>query len=210
MSTAELIRTTIEKAPPGTFFHASRLPGSPRAVESELSRLARRGLVQRAHKGLYWKGRISRFGSTRPDPVAVAFEVAGDRGVGYSGVSASHALGLSTQVLPRPEIAVVGPPPSGVTGVTFHSRRNLDRHDLRPAEVSLLEVLRAWPYGVEVSEDEFAARIQALANRKAIDLDHVAKAAEREPKTVRERLGALLRRPQPASTDQRSTAVASR
>lgn len=200
-----MIRTTIEKAPPGTFFHASQLPGSPRAVESELSRLARRGLVQRAHKGLYWKGRTSRFGSTPPDPVAVAFEVARDRGAGYSGVSASYSLGLSTQVPPRPEIAVVGPPPSGVKGVTFHSRRNLDRHDLRPAEVSLLEVLRAWPYGVEVSENEFAVRIQALAHKKAIDLDHVAKAAEREPKTVRERLRALLPRAQRAATGQRST-----
>ncbi len=204
-----MIRTTIEKAPPGTFFHASQLPGSPRAVESELSRLARRGLVLRAHKGLYWKGRTSRFGSTRPDPVAVAFEVARHRGAGYSGVSASHFLGLSTQVPPRPEIAVVGPPPSGVKGVTFHSRRNLDRHDLRPAEVSLLEVLRAWPYGVEVSENEFAARIQALAHKNAIDLDHVAEAAEREPKTVRERLRVLLPRAQSATTGQRSTAVAS-
>lgn len=207
MSTAELIRSTIEKAPAGTFFHASRLPGSSRAVESELSRLARRGLVQRAHKGLYWKGRTSRFGSTRPDPVAVAFEVAGDRGVGYSGVSASHALGLSTQVPPRPEIAVVGSPPTGVKGVTFHSRRNLDRHDLRPAEVALLEVLRAWPYGVEVSENEFATRIQALVHKNAIDLDNVAKAAKREPKTVRERLRALLTPSHPATMGERRAAT---
>ncbi|MGH2442409.1 MAG: hypothetical protein ACRDFX_04530 [Chloroflexota bacterium] len=208
MSTAESIRTTIEKAPSGTFFHASQLPGPPRAVESELSRLARRGLVQRARKGLYWKGRTSRFGSTRPDPVAVAFEVAGDRGVGYSGVSASYALGLSMQVPPRPELVVVGPPPSGVKGVTFHSRNNLHRRHLRPAEVALLEVLRLWPYGVEMSEEEFATRIQALAREKAIDLDRVAEAAEHESRTVRERLGALLLS-SPASRRQRSTAVAS-
>ena len=210
MSTAELIRSTIEKAPPGTFFHSSRLPGSPRAVESELSRLAQRGLIQRAHKGLYWKGQTSRFGSTRPDPVAVAFEVAGDRGVGYSGVSASYALGLSAQVPPRPEIAVVGSPPSGVKGVTFHSRRNVDRHDLRPAEVALLEVLRAWPYGVEVSENEFATRIQVLVQKKAIDLDNVAAAVKHEPKTVRDRLRALLSPLLPASADQRRAATATR
>jgi hypothetical protein len=203
-----LIRSTIEKAPPGTFFHASKLPGSPRAVESELSRLSHKGLLHRAHKGLYWKGRASRFGNTRPDPVAVAFEVAGERGVGYSGVSASHALGLSTQVPPRPELAVVGPPPSGIKGVTFHSRSNLGRHHLRPVEVSLLEVLRAWPYGVEVSESEFAARIQTLAREKAIDLDHVGEVATGEPKTVREHLQALLPHPQPSDTRQRSAAVA--
>ncbi len=200
MSTAGTIRTTIEKAAPGTFFHASQMPGSRRAVESELSRLAQRGIVQRAHKGLYWKGRTSRFGSTRPDPVAVAFEVAGDRGVGYSGVSASHALGLSTQVPPRVELAVVGPPPSGVEGVTFHSRRNLHRRHLRPTEVSLLEVVRAWPYSVEVSENEFATRIQTLAREKAIDLELVIEAAEHEPRTVRERLCVLLARAPSSAT----------
>lgn len=208
MSTAALIRMTIEKAPPGTFFHASRLPGSPRAVESEMSRLARRGVVQRVHKGLYWKGRASRFGNTRPDPATVAFEVASDRGVGFSGVSASYALGLSSQVPPRPEIAVVGPPPSGIKGVTFHSRNNVCRHTLRPTEVALLEVLRAWPYGVEVGEDELATTVQTLARENAIDLDRVAEAAEHESRMVREHLRPLLLRT-PTGTGQRATAAAS-
>jgi hypothetical protein len=192
MSTAEAIRKTIETAPPGTFFHASQLQGSPRAVESELSRLVHKGIVQRAHKGLYWKGRRSRFGNTRPDPVAVAFELAGDRGVGYSGVSASHALGLSSQVPPRTELAVVGPPPTGVEGITFHRRNNVHRHHLRPAEVSLLEVLRVWPYGVEVSENEFAARVRHLAEDGAIDVERVTETAKYETKSVRERLHSLL------------------
>lgn len=205
-----MIRTTIQKAPPGTFFRAAQMPGSPRAIESELSRLAQKGLVQRAHKGLYWKGRTSHFGSTRPDHVAVAFEVAGDRGIGYAGVSASYALGLSTQVPPRAELAVVGPPPSGIEGVTFHSRRNLHRHHLRPNEVSLLEVIRAWPYGVEVSENEFAMRIQTLARDGAINLEHVTQVAEHEPRTVRERLQALLVHREPVAGATRSAAVVSR
>jgi len=206
MSTAEAIRTTIDTAPPGTFFHASKMPGPPRAVESELSRLALKGTLHRAHKGLYWKGRTSRFGSSRPDPVAVAFEVAEDRGIGYSGASASNALGLSTQVPAHTELAILGPAPSGVEGVIFHSRSNLHRHHLRPAEVSLLEVLRAWPYGVEVDEQEFAARIRKLVREGAVNLEHVAKSAEHEPRSVRERLRALL--PNPAgSAGTRSTAA---
>lgn len=155
------VHRRVHAARPGVFLRTADFPGSRSAVETQLSRLvaAGEGLV-RVRRGLYWKGVRSRFGPGRPGVDAIVRAVASDRGVGPSGWTASHALGLSTQVPATPAYAVVGAPPTGLPGVKFHSRRNLRRLRLRYHEVALLEVLRDWP---ESAEADWATLVRRMA-----------------------------------------------
>lgn len=191
---AGTIRTRISRAKPGRFFTPSDFPGSRSAVEPALSRIAAEDLrVVRVRRGLYWRGVDSRFGPGRPRPEEIARAVAGNRGLGPTGWSASHALGLSTQVPPVPTLVVVGPPPTGIKGILFHSRHNFARLGLSYEEIALLEVLRTWPDHVEAPWEELVRAVDRLAADNAIRLARLrrAAAAERSP-AMRERLSRLL------------------
>jgi len=186
---AEAIRTKVEKAEPGAFFTASDFPGSRRAVESALSRLAAHDRLMRVRHGVYWKGVNSRFGMGRPKPEEVAVHVAGGRGVGPTGWTASNALGLSTQVPPVPELVAVGIPPTGVPDIVFHSRWNFARIDLNYLEIAVLELLRNWPNYVEANWSESVEKITQLHEDRAINLHRVFSVASREKSlTLRSRI----------------------
>jgi hypothetical protein len=141
---------------------------------------------------MYWKGVNSRFGPGRPKAVDVALAAAG-RGAGPSGWSAGHALGLSTQVPAMPEVAVVGPAPTGVRDVVYRSRRNINRVDLAHLEIAVLEVLREFPRYVEGSWDDLVLRIGELHSRGHVDVERLARVGHKERSTaLRERLARLL------------------
>jgi hypothetical protein len=119
--------------------------------------------------------------------------VAEGRGIGPAGWSASHALGLSTQVPAVPEFAVVGPPPTGVPGVRFHSRRNFARLSLRYHEIALLEVLRDWPDHVERDWSDLERAVIRFRDDGRIRPNRVLKAAtEEKVPAVRARLTELF------------------
>lgn len=183
----------MSRAKPGTLFTVDDFEGGRGPVEIALSRLEDRGDLRRIRKGLYFKGVTSRFGPGRPRAEDVVYKVCGGRGVGPSGWTASHLLGLSTQVPAQKEFAIVGAPPTNVSDVRFHSRRNLERLPLNPYEIALIEILRAWPAQIEASWDELLSRVSDLRDRGLIKLDRVEKAAlhERSPR-LRERLQMLV------------------
>lgn len=175
-----MIRNKVERGRAGSFFRVSDYDGPRRAVESALSRLALAGDLVRVRRGLYWKGANSRFGAGRPRAKEVALQIADHRGTGPCGWSASHVLGLSTQVPPKLDLAVVGPPPSSIPGVRFHSRRNLERLKLNYLEVALLECLRDWPRSVEADWSALVERTVELTSEGKIRLDRVLSAAAGE------------------------------
>jgi len=74
MTTSARIRRRVESADPGTFFRTRDFEGSTSAVETAMSRLAHDGLLRRVHRGLYWKGVRSRFGTGRPPPIRIPVE----------------------------------------------------------------------------------------------------------------------------------------
>jgi hypothetical protein len=169
----------IRSAPEGTFFTRAAFTGSDRAVESALSRLAAHGELLRVRRGLYWKGKSTRFGMTRPAPLQVALQVAGP-GSGPAGVAAAHMLGLTTQVPSTSEVAVPGRVPESLDGVRFRSRSFERRlRGLRPLEVAVLEVLRD-PGAVEVEWTAAARRFSDLADVGEIRLEVVSEEAEQE------------------------------
>ena len=174
MSTAEDVRERVAAAPSRAFIAVAELPGSRRAVECALSRLAADGGVVRVRKGLYWKGPKTRFGMASPRSVDVALEVAGP-GAGPAEMSAAHLLGLTTQVPSVAVVAVPGRAPAPVAGVLFVSR-SIERRiaGLRPVEVAVLEVLRAGPALIEKPWSAVAETIGRLAAASEVRLDTLA------------------------------------
>lgn len=168
MSTAEAVRQHVARTPVRHFVWPTAIAGSRRAVECEMSRLAAEGELVRVRKGLYWKGPKTRAGMPRPRPIEVALEVAGP-GAGPAGVSAAHALGLTTQVPAAEQVAVPGRVPAPVPGVRFVSR-SIERRiaALRPLEVALLEVLREGPAVVEARWGKVAETVRRLATNGEI------------------------------------------
>ena len=162
MSTAELVRERVERAPLRSFIEPTDLPGSRRAVECELSRLVAKGDVARVRRGLYWKGPRTPIGMPLPRTFEVGMAVAG-AGAGPAGVSAAAFLGLTTQVPSVETIAVAGRVPTPPTGVRFVSR-SIERRflGLEAAEIAVLEVLRDGPTRIESPWTDFAAVLRDL------------------------------------------------
>ncbi len=176
-STAAVVRARVMAAVPGSFMRRKDFSGSDRAVESELSRLVLDGELFRVRRGIYYRGKPTRFGMTRPPLLEAAIAVAGP-GSGPAGVSAAHLLGLTTQVQGTVEIATPGKVPEPMPGVRFrlrpYGRRELQ---LTPAEVAVIEVLRD-PGAAEASENDIRVRLRELIEtgmvRAALVADEIA------------------------------------
>lgn len=201
MSVAAEIREQIQRAESGSYFRLTDLiaehPGKRRAVEVALSRAAAKGEVVSVRRGLYWKGVKTRFGSTAPDALdaalAVAHRIAGQRtGVGPSGWTASHVLGLSTQIPACTHVAIPGRPPTPPPGVEFHSRPTTGREGLGVLEVALLEVLREFPHCVESDWSGVVQVARGLVADGQVDLGKIQRAAQRERPAVRDRAATLV------------------
>lgn len=191
------VRERVMKAPMGAWLRPADLGGG-NTVEQVLSRLARdpRGPLVRAAKGLYFKSGPADpvFGKRKPSPVEVASEVAKGEGVGPAGATSAAYLGLTTQVSPRPVLAVVGAAPVGVSGVEWQTRNNIARAQLGFAEVAVVELLSIFPHGVEADWSEVVARVADLRERRKINLDRIRAvvAAERRKPELRENFDRLL------------------
>jgi len=171
----------LEKVPEGSFVRVGDVPGTRAAASCALSRAAKRGDLVVLRRGLYFKGKRTRYGVARPAPLDVARSILGEEGVGPAGFTAARVFGLTTQVPPVPELAVAGPVPAGMRGVLVHRRNNMRRRDLRYDEVALLEVLRAWDTVSERSWGDLVAAVEGFVRSGALRLDAVARAAKSEP-----------------------------
>jgi Family of unknown function (DUF6088) len=193
-SIADGIRASVEAAPVGAFIRSADVSGPRAAVNTALSRLAGAGELVRVRNGLYWKGVKSRFGAGRPGLLDAAIAVAGTAGAGPAGWSATHALGLSTQLPATPEVAVAGPVPS-FAGVRFHKRNNLARRNLGFWEIALLEALRSYPAYTEAGLDELASRARSLSDEGKVRFPCLQAAAlsEHSP-ALRQNLAAVIAR----------------
>lgn len=172
-------RAYLDTVPVGRFVRVSELPGNDAAARAAASRAAHRGDLVHVRKGLYYKGEKTRYGMTGPTDDAVAAVVLGRRGVGPAGYSAARALGVTTQVPPRPEYAVVGHPESA-DQFKVRSRRNMARLDLTALEIALLEVLRAPKTLIEGGWKALVGAVRNLLTTRKIRLAKVATAVRTE------------------------------
>lgn len=99
---SEQILTYAEGLPEGTPVSAKSLLhlGNRAAVDQALSRLAERGQLIRAGRGVYLRPIASRFGTRGPSVEQAVEALATQRGevIVSNGAAAANALGLTTQV----------------------------------------------------------------------------------------------------------------
>lgn len=158
--------------------------------------MADSGELERVRRGVYWRGRKTRFGATVPPPVGALRElVSTEEAVGAAGWYATNLLGLSTQVAPQPVVAVTTRSPTGLPGVKVIDRSaRVGRREahLNETEVTLLEALDGWDKYVEIDHAAALARFVDIVRGMDIRLPRLIQAARTEAPRVRERLREVL------------------
>jgi hypothetical protein len=130
------------------------------------------GLLLPVRRGLYYRGRRTRYGVTAPRADEIARAVLGTRGIGPAGYSAARAWGVTTQIPPVWHVATlrtVDP----IDGVVQHERRNLARADLNEKEIALLELLRSPEVYAEAGWDALADNVSAALQAGEISADRL-------------------------------------
>ncbi len=191
------VRAKVAKGSADRFWTARDLDdfGDPIQVDRALAQLANKGDLRRVRRGLYWRGRQTPFGMSRPPTSAIVRAVVGGKGVGPAGLSAANDLGLTTQVPARDIVAVPHRVPRPVSQVRFvdrSGRRGRIAAGLLPVEVALLEVLGDWDRVVELDDDSAQRRVIELVSSGAVRVDRLVRAARYEPAAVRGRLRGVL------------------
>jgi hypothetical protein len=166
-----------------------RLPAF--AVATELSRLARRGELQRVGKGVYYRPAPTAFGPSLPAATAAAAQTL-TAPVHPAGLSAANVLGLTTQNPLRAELATpAAKRPTALADATVLTNRPAARARLSAQEGAILEVLRDRARSSDLPPRETARRLlDALATKRTYSR-LVAAALAGEPPRVRAMLGAL-------------------
>jgi hypothetical protein len=165
----------------------------PTAVAQTLSRLARRGAIQRLGKGLYYRPRETAFGPSRPNSAQIRALPLRRKRVFPAGVAAANLLGFTTQNPARAELSTNGLSlPRLIVGAdaTIHTRRPESWRALPEIAAALLDFLRNRGASSELSPTETIEKlIEHL--REPGRLERLLRVAPSEPPRVRAMLGAL-------------------
>jgi hypothetical protein len=151
--------------------------GQRAAVDQALSRLARRGKLLRAGRGLYVRPVESRFGARAPTTEKVVAGLAELRGetVASHGAAAANALGLTSQVPVRSVYLTSGPSRTLRLGRQSVEMRHAPAWQLVLAGRPAGEILRALAWlGPSKAE---GAMLTLRRTLPASDLQALAKAA---------------------------------
>jgi hypothetical protein len=193
---AAVVRCRVESGGEALGRH-SDFPGlPPTAVAQALSRLARAGEIERLSRGVYYRGRTTPFGPSRPDPVAVRGLAAGKATFHPAGLAAAALLGLTTQAGRREDVATAaGSLPRRLLGVdvAVRTRRPAAWNGLTSDEAAIFDFLRSRGRTGELDPAATFRRFEELLRVKGRARRLVAAAAS-EPPRVHAMLGAILER----------------
>ena len=106
--TAEAVRNRIEAGGERVWRLADFEGMAFMAVAQTLSRLARKGEIQRLGKGLYYRSRPTAFGQSRPNTAQIRGLPIRQRKAFPAGIGAANLLGFTTQNPARIELATNG------------------------------------------------------------------------------------------------------
>jgi hypothetical protein len=193
---------------PGTLLSPSDVKGTtPTAASKAFSRLAEKGVLKRAAKGLYYAPKATLLGPSQPSQLAILQKKTAHNSR-PTGATAANLLGVSNQVPARAELVLYAsakPKHASAASVTLRKSQGANAAkpiDLNPTDAALLEFLR--DRGSR-SELEPTATINRL--RQVLLHEHKAELAKlkppmqltglvfdamTEPPRVRAMLGALL------------------
>lgn len=185
--------------------HASRLPegvplaakellhlGSRAAVDQVLSRLAGRGTLLRAGRGIYVLPVESRFGTRAPTTIKMVEGLATQRGetIVPHGAAAANALGLTTQVPMRAVYLTSGRSRQLKLGAQMIEFRHAPIWQLIFPGRAAGDVVRALAWlGPEKAGDAIR---QLSAKLPAAELNEVASARSRLPTWMAQEVSALV------------------
>lgn len=189
-SSAARIRKRIERSP-GRYWSVDDFKDlNASGISRTLARLAKDGVVVRVGPGVYYKGRETSIGRSRPSPARMASQNVKNYNLKPAGMSAANALGLTTQIPRTPEYATTHRnKPSAVVG-RVHVLRPPSRDRLDAREFALLEVIRTRGKYTDDEPSVFVRRITQMVTSE-FDFSRLAKAAMDEPARVRAILGAM-------------------
>jgi hypothetical protein len=192
-STANAIRDKIERNGERLWRHEDFRDQPFSAVAQTLSRLTRKGTLERVSKGLYYRSRATAFGPSRPNPKAIKRLAESTKTIYPSGTAAANLLGFSTQTPRRSELATSSLSlPKKLIGADtrVHARRPEAWKRLSETEAALLDFLRKAGKTSELSPERTVKKTLTLlaADRH---LEQLLKVADSEPPRVRALLGAL-------------------
>lgn len=178
------------------FYRGTDFDGSRSAVEKALGRLVNKGELVRVRNGLYWRGAITPFGMSPPNPREVVAAYADGLPIGPAGLSAANYLGLTTQVPRIPEYAAPSVVPD-IDRIRIHRRMGRRAEGRKSArlgepEVAFLEVLDAWDRVVELPPEQAIDQLLHVLDGGLIDIGKIVRASSREPARSRVRLQMLL------------------
>ena len=176
MSIATEIEERIADAEPGSVFVPSDFHdiASVDNANSVLSRMAKRGDIMRAMRGVYAKPkRVEELDAdVPPTPDAVAHAIARNNKwvIAPSGDTALNRLGLDTQVPAVYEYVSSGPYKTyqyGMFAITMKHRANRDLLDCSPITCLVRQALKA--IGKDAADETVAARIAARLSDTEIE-----------------------------------------
>jgi hypothetical protein len=193
--TAETVRRRIESGGERAWRLAD-FEGMPlMAVAQTLSRLARRGVIQRLGKGLYYRPRPTAFGKSLPNPAQIRALPIRRRKAFPAGVAAANLLGFTTQNPARIELATNGSSlPRLIVGkeTVVHTRRPDSWQMLSETDGALLDFLRNRGTHSELSTEETVTKLLGYFGEKG-RFARLLKVSQAEPPRVRALLGAIGR-----------------
>ena len=163
------------------------------AAAKSLSRLAERGVLVRLGKGLYYRGRATAFGQSRPKPSELLALANENTRLFPAGVAAANLIGLSTQTPRRIEVSTAAMSVPGLLlgdEAVAHTRRPAAWNRLSDLEAAILEVLRDGGRTVDSAPDVAVERVRALLRGGNV-FENLLRASVTEPPRVRALLGAL-------------------
>jgi hypothetical protein len=163
------------------------------AVAQALSRLTRRGMLQRLSKGVYYRPRETAFGKSRPNPSALENLARKRKGVFPAGIAAANLLRFTTQTGRRGELSTNSTSlPRKLIGdeAQVHTLRPAAWRRLAPRDAALLEFLREGGRHSELGPDATIRRLRGLMSEGG-RWERLLRVAGTEPPRVRAMLGAL-------------------
>jgi len=163
------------------------------AVAQELSRLHRKGKLERLGKGIYYRSRPTAFGCSRPNPAMVRRVAAKGAKVFPAGLSAANMLGFTTQNPAKAEVSTTTPavPRMLLDGNTVvRTRRPAVWESLSETDAAVLEFLRLRGEPSELPDTETIQRLLALLADKG-RFARLVDVSATEPPRVRAMLGAF-------------------
>ena len=121
------IQTAIDRLSPGAIIRHADFdlpPEHQMALAKTLSRMSKKGIIERLEKGIYYKPKKTAFGSVRPSEREILSSIIEAKQGYITDTAAANTLGVTTQ-LPR-EIVIASKsyrPPRKIGGLTIRFRR---------------------------------------------------------------------------------------